>query len=367
MSSANGHGANGDLTQAELLDAATRFEDLIVTHGRRSGALIAVAVHSTALGPALGGARLWHFDSPANAVVDAMRLAGAMTYKAAAAGLRLGGGKGVIRSPTPEVPSGDQRRAIMLDFADVVESLEGRYVTAEDVGTGAADMATIAELTDHVVGLPADRGGSGDPSPATARGVLAAMRACLAHRTGSAELAGRWVCVIGAGHVGARLARMLTACGAELMISDVDRSRRELCEALGAVWVDPADEAEVECDVLCPCALGGMIDDGNVGKLRCAIVCGSANNVLAGEHLADELADRDILYAPDFIANAGGLMNVYGELHRLPDPQVQLLVAGIGETVAGILAEAEESSTTPLAAARHLAERRLAGAAAVAA
>jgi leucine dehydrogenase len=364
---ANGARPNGRPSHAELLDAATGYEDLIVTHGRRSGALIAVAVHSTALGPALGGARLWHFDSPSDAVVDAMRLARAMTYKAAAAGLRLGGGKGVICAPAPQAPAGEERRAVMLDFADAVESLDGRYVTAEDVGTSTADMAVIAERTGHVVGLPSERGGSGDPSPETARGVVAAIQACLSHRTGSDRLAGRRVCLIGAGHVGSRLARLLTASGAELTISDIDPSRRGLAEELGARWVDPGDEVAVECDVLCPCALGGAIDDGNVGRLRCAIVCGSANNVLAGEHLAEELNARGILYAPDFIANVGGLISVYGELHDLSAPQVRRLVIGIGENLGRILAGAEQASITPLAAARELSEARLAGAAAVAA
>ena len=214
-------------TQAELLDEATSYEDLVVTHGRRSGALITIAVHSTALGPALGGARLWHFDSPADVVCDAMRLARAMTYKAAAAGLALGGGKGVICAPRTEAPTGEERRALLLDFADAVETLEGRYVTAEDVGTGAADMAVIATRTRHVVGLPAAQGGVGDPSPSTARGVLAAIRACLAHN-GSPGLEGREVCLIGAGHVGARLARLLAASGARVTISDIDPARRAL-------------------------------------------------------------------------------------------------------------------------------------------
>jgi leucine dehydrogenase len=310
----------------------------------------------------LGGARLWHFDSSSEAVLDAMRLAKAMTYKAAAAGLALGGGKGVICSPGPEAPAGEERRAILLDFADAVESLEGRYVTAEDVGTNATDMAMIAERTSHVVGLPGERGGSGDPSPVTAQGVMASIQACLVHLTGSARLQGRRVCLLGAGHVGSRLARMLAASEAELVICDVDQSRRELAMELGADWVEPGTEIGVECDVLCPCALGGAINDENIGDLRCSIVCGSANNVLAGEHLAAALAERGILYAPDFIANAGGLINVYGELHDLGVEQVRGLVLGIGQTLVRVLAMAEERSTTPLAAARELAETRLAGA-----
>ena len=358
---------NGTPPQAELLDAATAYEDLVVTHGRRSGALITIAVHSTALGPALGGARLWHFDSPSDGVFDAMRLAEAMTYKAAAAGLALGGGKGVICAPLTDPPAGEERRALLLDFADAVEPLEGRYVTAEDVGTTADDMAVIAERTRHVVGLPVEQGGSGDPSPSTARGVLAAMRACLAARTGSARLEGRRICLVGAGQVGGRLARLLLGSGAAVTISDIEPARRELAEALGAGWVDPDEAVEVECDVLCPCALGAAIDETNIGRLRCAVVCGSANNVLAGDRLAAELDDLGILYAPDFIANAGGLISVYGELHDLPAAQVRSLVVRIGETMERILASAEERSLIPLAAARELAQERLAGATRVAA
>src|SRR6202012_2592733 len=176
------------------------FEEMLVRTGERSGATIAIAVHSTALGPALGGARLWHYGSDEDGVADARRLARAMTYKAAAAGLLLGGGKGVICAPTPH-PEGELRRALLLDFGDAVESLAGHYVTAEDVGTGAADMAVIAERTAQLVGLPDGGGGSGAPSPVPARGVLAAMRACLEHRFGSPDPAGVRVCVVGAGPV----------------------------------------------------------------------------------------------------------------------------------------------------------------------
>jgi leucine dehydrogenase len=343
------------------------YEDVLVTNGRRSGAVIAIAVHSTVLGPALGGARLWHYESTKAALDDAMRLARAMTYKAAAAGLPLGGGKGVICAPRPEAPAGEERRAILLDFGDAVEALAGRYVTAEDVGTSAADMAVIAERTSHVVGLPPEQGGSGDPSQITARGVLAAMRACLAHRTGSQSLVGKRVCVVGAGHVGTHLARMLADGGAELVISDIDPERRSLARRLGAAWVEPAKAKTAACDLLAPCALGEAVDRSSLSTLRCGIVCGSANNVLADERLAEALAARRILYAPDFIANAGGLISVYGELHGLDRAEVLRLVDEIGPTLERILATAAETPTTPLAAARELARARLSEAARVAA
>lgn len=350
---------DGVRTKVRWPEAAADYEELRVLTGPRSGATIAIAVHSTALGPALGGARMWHYETPADGIEDALRLARAMTYKAAAAGLLLGGGKGVICAPTAARPEGELRRRILLDFGDAVASLGGKYVTAEDVGTGAADMAVIAERTSHVVGLPGERGGSGDPSPVTARGVLAALRACLEHRFGDPSPAGVRVCVIGAGHVGGRLARLLAAGGAELTIADVDPARRGLAAELGAAWLEPAEAALADCDVLAPCALGGIVDAATVERLRCGIVCGSANNVLADERLAVDLARRGIVYAPDFIANAGGLINVYAELHHLDRDAVKGLLEHIGATTALVLAAAESHGTTPLAEAQALAFERL--------
>ena len=335
------------------------FEEIAVIRGRRSGASMAVAVHSTVLGPALGGARMWHYPDDDRAVADAMRLAEAMTHKAAAAGLDLGGGKGVIATPSEARPEGDLRRAILLDFGDLVDSLEGRYITAEDVGTGDGDMAVIAERTDHVVGLDSDRGGSGDPSPVTALGVRAAMRACAAQRWGSAELGGRRVMLIGYGHVGSELARLLAADGAELLVTDVDPARREPAVALGAEWVEPGAALGVDCDVLAPCALGGILDAEAIARLRCGVVCGAANNMLDADGDAARLTRRGIVYAPDFIANAGGLISVYGELHRTPRAEALRLAEGIEETIAAILAEAERSGTTPLQAARRRSRTRL--------
>ncbi len=347
------------MSDARLTAMASGYEDLQVVSGSRSGATIAIAVHSTALGPALGGARMWHYESAADGVEDALRLARAMTYKAAAAGLDLGGGKGVICAPTPERPVGELRRRMLLDFGDAVESLEGRYVTAEDVGTGAADMVAIAERTAHVVGLPAERGGRGDPGPLTARGVLEAMKACLEHRFGDASVSGARICVVGAGSVGGRLARMLAGGGAELAISDIDPARRALAEELGATWVDPADAIAADCDVLAPCALGGAIDAAAIERLRCQIVCGAANNVLFDERLVGALAQRSILLAPDFIANAGGLINVYAELHDLDSEVVLRLVDRIGPTMRRILEAADRRGVTPLAAAQEQALERL--------
>jgi leucine dehydrogenase len=290
-----------------------------------------------------------------------------MTFKAAAAGLDLGGGKGVVCTAEDRPPDGPLRRAVLLDFGDLVDSLGGRYVTAEDVGTGAADMAVIAERTPHVVGLPRGQGGSGDPSPITARGVLAAIRACLDHRFGATSLSGRRVCVIGAGHVGSHLARLLTVGGASVAVSDIDPERRCLAEELDAEWVEPEDATTLSSDVLAPCALGGAVDEENVDALRCRIVCGAANNVLADEALADRLRQRGILYAPDFIANSGGLISVYAELNGLGRPEVVRLVEGLGTSLRRIFEDAEAEGVTPLTSARRLALRRLRGPAVVAA
>jgi leucine dehydrogenase len=334
-------------------------EEVAVRRGARSGAQLIVAIHSTALGPALGGARMWCYASRLDGLRDALRLARAMTYKAAAARLDLGGGKGVICSESGPHPEGEKRRELLLDFGDLVESLDGRYITAEDIGTDAADLEVIAERTSHITGLPVERGGSGDPSPLTALGVEGAMRACARHRLGSADLGGLHVCVIGLGHVGSQLARRLAADGALLTVTDVDPSKRDLARELGAAWTDPGDALLADCDVLAPCALGGAIDSEVVAGLRCAVVCGSANNVLADEALDGDLAARGILYAPDFIANAGGLINVYREIKGYDAERARKLVLGIEDTMERILSEAERSAATPLEAAYELARRRL--------
>jgi leucine dehydrogenase len=338
-------------------------EDLVVHRGRRSGLYMAVAIHSTALGPALGGVRLWHYGEPIEAVRDALRLARGMTYKAAAAGLDLGGGKGVVCAPaTP--PSASERRALLLDFGDLVESFDGRYVTAEDVGITPADLAVIAERTEHVTGLAAERGGSGDPSPFTALGVEAAMRACARERFGSPELAGLRVSIAGLGHVGAKLARRLADRGAEVVASDVDPAKRSIAESIGARWVEPERELTVACDVLAPCALGGAIDTQIADELRCEIVCGCANNQLADEGLVDDLTERGILYAPDYVVNAGGLIHVDREIHGRTEAEAVELVLGIESALDRVFELARDGGVTPLAAARRLAEEHL-GAAAV--
>jgi leucine dehydrogenase len=356
----NGRGAERIGNKA-IAPVPLEHEELVVRRGRRSGHYMAIAIHSTALGPALGGVRIWHYGEPIEAIRDALRLARGMTYKAAVAGLDLGGGKGVICAP-PAPPTTDERRALLRDFGDLVASLDGRYITAEDVGATPGDLAVIAERTDHVTGLAAERGGSGDPSPFTALGVEVAMRACARERFGSGELAGLEVCVAGLGHVGARLARRLADAGAELVVSDLDPDKRAIAERLGARWVDPENELLVDCDILAPCALGGAIDREVAPLLRCAVICGAANNQLVDDSLAELLAGRGILYAPDHVVNAGGLIHVYREIRGYSEEEATELVLAIESNLDRLLEIARERSITPLAASQRLAQARLDGA-----
>jgi leucine dehydrogenase len=347
--------------RAETPLVTLEHEELVVRRGHRSGAYTIVAVHSTALGPSLGGCRLWRYESSAAAARDALRLSRAMTFKAAAAGLRLGGGKGVICAEPGPPPSGARRRALLHDFADTVNVLAGSYVTAEDVGTNARDMAVIAERSEHVSGLARNRRGSGNPSPFTARGVEAAMRACCGHEFGTRELRGRSVAIVGAGHVGSLLAKRLARAGAKLLLSDIDPAKRALADRIGARWTDPSGALLADVDVVAPCALGGAIDEVNVSRIRARIVCGAANNQLAHDGLAHDLAARGILYAPDYIVNAGGLINISVEFdERGYDARVaRRRVDGIERTMSEILAAVDANGGTPLAAADALARRNL--------
>ena len=331
--------------------------------GRRSGLYTVVAVHSTARGPSLGGCRMWVYEDSRAAVRDALRLSRAMTSKSAVAGLPLGGGKGVIMLPAGTAPpDAARRRDALLDFGDSVAQLGGRYITAEDVGTSDADMTVIAERTEHVAGLAIERGGSGDPSPWTALGVETAIRVTCERVWGTGDLAGRTIAVIGLGSVGGALARGLAAGGASLIVADVAPGKRALAGELGARWVEPGEAFRAEADLVAPCALGGVLDHTTVPELRCRAVVGAANNQLATDHVADELHARGILWTPDFVANAGGIINIAVELE--PDgyasDRARERVLAIGDTVRTVLDMAEATGTSPLAAAQELARRRLA-------
>jgi leucine dehydrogenase len=349
----------------ERYQADLEHEQLVVRRGERSGVYAIVAVHSTALGPALGGCRLWHYDDARAAVRDALRLARGMTYKSAVAGLPLGGGKGVLMLRQGEALSPARRRAALEDFGDTVEWLGGAYVTAEDVGTASRDMEVIARRTRHVSGRARRHGGSGDPSPSTALGVETSILAACERAFGSTSLRGRSVAVIGLGHVGMRVARLLARRGATLLANDLDATKRPAALALGARWVSAEEALRAPVDVVCPCALGGVLDDESVPALQAPVVAGAANNQLASDAVAQLLVDRGVLWVPDFVANAGGIVNIAVELEPGGyDPaRARVRVRAIGDTVRAVLDAAEANATTPLAAAMELADARLAAAA----
>jgi leucine dehydrogenase len=303
---------------------------------------------------------MWSYDDARAAVRDALRLSRAMTLKAAVADLALGGGKGVIMAPARGILSPSARRAALLDFADTVQSLQGRYVTAEDVGTSSRDMSVIAQRTAHVAGLARARGGSGDPSPLTALGVEVAIRAACERAFGDGRLAGRSVCVIGLGHVGSRVAKRCAAAGASLTLADVDGRKRALAEQLGARWTTPEAAITASVDVLAPCALGGLLDDSTVARLDCRVIAGAANNQLADDRIAARLAQRGILWAPDFVANAGGLINIGCEQGGYDAARARRRVQGIAGTLREIFDRAETDGSTPLTAALAVARARLA-------
>jgi leucine dehydrogenase len=300
---------------------------------------------------------MWTYDDSRSALRDALRLSRAMTYKSAVAGLHLGGGKGVIM--VPDRLTSERRHAVLLDFADTVQALGGRYITAEDVGTSSRDMSVIAERTSYVVGLARSRGGSGDPSPFTALGVESAIRACCERVFGSESLRGRRLAVIGLGHVGSRVAKRCARAGAELLLADVDSGKRALASHLHAGWTTPDKALLADVDVLVPCALGGFLDDETVPRLRCGIVAGAANNQLADDRIADLLAAHGILWAPDFVVNAGGLINIAEELGEYDSRAAHRRVRGIVATLRRIFEDAEAMGATPLTAAMELARKRL--------
>jgi len=303
---------------------------------------------------------MWAYDDSRAAIRDALRLSRAMTLKAAVADLALGGGKGVIMVRPGTPLSSRHRRDALLDFADTVQACGGRYITAEDVGTSSRDMHLIAGRTGHVAGLARGRGGSGDPSPMTALGVEAAISAACGQAFGSTDLRERTIAVVGLGHVGSRVARRCARAGARLMIADVDPDKRRLGAELGAEWMAPERALVAPVDVLVPCALGGFLDDESVPALRCRVIAGAANNQLAEDRIADLLATHEILWAPDFVVNAGGLINIAEEVGGYDAGVARRRVRSIADTLREIFAQAESFGVTPLAAAMEMARRRLA-------
>ncbi|MBA3555311.1 MAG: Glu/Leu/Phe/Val dehydrogenase, partial [Gemmatimonadales bacterium] len=329
-------------------------EQLLLSHDPSCGYLGIIAIHDTTLGPALGGTRFWRYESTDAAVTDALRLARGMTYKAAVAGINLGGGKSVIVGDNTRV----DREVLFRAHGRFIETLNGRYITAEDIGTSPADMEYIKLETDHVAGL---LGLSGDPSPVTAYGVYVGMKAAAKHRWGSDSLAGKSVAVQGAGKVATSLCQYLHAEGVGLTVTDIDGEKvKRLVAETGAKAVSPEAIYDQPADVYAPCALGATINDDTLGRLKVEIIAGGANNQLAENRHGDELESRGILYAPDYVINGGGVINVYGEIHRWPTERARKKAGEIYDTLLRIFDIAKAERIPTYRAADRLAEQRIA-------
>jgi leucine dehydrogenase len=320
-------------------------EQILVCHDRDSGLRAIIAVHDTTLGPGLGGIRMWTYANDDAALIDVLRLSEGMTYKNALAGLDLGGGKTVVLGDPRTDKSPEQFRAL----GRFIDRLGGSYLAAEDVGTTTEDAEQVATETRYITGLPVERGGSGDPSPMTAWGVFRGIRAALAEAGLGEDYAGVRVAVQGAGHVGAAVARHLLEAGAEVTVADIHDDRVAPLRELGAS-VAAADEIhQVECEVYSPCALGAVIRPETIGRLRCKVIAGAANNQLADAAMGDELKQRGVVYAPDFAINAGGVINIGDELIGDGyDPQrARRSVERIERTLAEVFERARRDGVAP--------------------
>ncbi len=325
-------------------------EEVLRVSDAATGLVAFIAIHSTQLGPAAGGLRMKPYASEEAALTDALRLSHGMTFKNAAAGLPLGGGKAVIMGD----PATDKSDALLAAFGSAIAALRGRYWTAEDMGMSPADMAVIASATRFVAGLPDGEFASGDPSPVTAKGIFNAIRCTAKHRFGSADLSGRHVAVQGLGHVGWDLTAQLHAAGAKLTVADIDPARaNEAAERFGAEVLDPTQIVTAKADILAPCAIGGILNPETIPLLQVKAVAGGANNQLATPADGDALQKRGILYAPDYVANAGGIINVATEILQIRDR-----AAFVDEKLAA--AEATLDAILGRAVARNISPNRLA-------
>lgn len=328
---------------------------VVFGHDRETGLKTIIAVHDTRLGPALGGCRMWAYATAGEALTDVLRLSRGMTYKNALAGLELGGGKAVIIGD----PRKDKTAALMAAFGRQVEGLSGSYITAEDVGISAEDMEIVASQTSHARGTKAT--GLGDPSPYTALGVFAGIKAALAHRFGTADLTGRRVSVQGLGHVGMDVARRLHEAGARLVVSDIRLpSVAKAVADFGAESVDPARAHAVQADVFAPCALGAGLNDATIPEIGAPIVAGAANNQLAEDRHGAMLMKRGILYAPDYAINAGGVISIALARPGQGDSPVRDKVLAIGQTLSHIFERAAALNLPTQLVADQIAEERLA-------
>jgi leucine dehydrogenase len=339
----------------ELFDriAEHNHEQVVFSFEPMAGYRGIIAIHNTTLGPALGGTRFWNYASDEEAVIDVLRLSRGMTYKAAVAGLNLGGGKAVIIGD----PKTTRREMIFRAHGRFVESLGGRYYTAEDVGTSVEDMDYVMMETQYVTGVA---GGSGDPSPVTAYGTYRGIKACAKEKYGSDSLSGMTVAVQGTGHVGYYLCQFLAEEDAKLIVTDIDEQRVDrVVEEFGAVPVSPEQIYSAEAQVFAPCALGAVVNDDSIPQFRFEIIAGAANNQLAQERHGDLLHKRGILYAPDYVINAGGLINVYGELNDWSMDQAKRKAGEIYDTLTQVFALAKENGIPTYEAADRVAERRI--------
>jgi leucine dehydrogenase len=332
------------------------FEEIVFFHDEPTRLRAIVAIHSTALGPALGGTRFFPYRSEEDALQDVLRLARGMTYKAAAAGLDLGGGKAVIVGDPRRIKSEELLRA----YGRFIDTLQGRYITAEDVGTAGPDMDVIRRETRSVTGVSPAMGGSGDPSPVTAWGVFKGLIACAEEVWRSSSIAGKRIAVQGVGKVGYHLVKHLHDAGASIVVSDVDVDL--VARAVMEFGVDTADPDKIhaeECDVFAPCALGGIIRDDTLPSLKCRVVAGSANNQLDGPEHGEALRQAGILYAPDYVINAGGLINVADELRGYDRERALQRVEDIYRTLREIFAIARQEDISTSEAADRFAVSRI--------
>jgi leucine dehydrogenase len=331
-------------------------EQVVYCRNKESGLKAIIAIHNTALGPALGGTRMWNYKNEEEALIDVLRLSKGMTYKAAMAGLNLGGGKAVIIGDSKK----DKTEELFRAFGAFVNSLAGQYITAEDVGTTVKDMEYIFMETPYVTGIPETFGGSGDPSPHTAHGTLMAIKASVKEKLGLDELSGLRIAVQGLGNVGMHLVEYLHKEGAKLIVSDIDADKIELVrKKFNAEGVDPAKIISAECEVFAPCALGAVINDQSLTQFKCKIIAGAANNQLQEHRHGHALRELGILYAPDFVANAGGLMNVFVELEGYSYDRALDKTKQVYDNVMKVYKIAKAEGLATHEAANRLAEDRL--------
>lgn len=332
-------------------------EQVVFCSDKRSNLRAIIAIHDTTLGPALGGARMWTYGSSDDALIDALRLSRGMTYKAAVAGLNLGGGKAVIIGD----PNKDKNESLFRAYGRFVEGLAGRYITAEDVGTSVRDMEWVRMETKYVTGIDRALGGGGDPSPVTALGVYHGMKAAMRQLTGNDSLAGKKIAVQGAGHVASFLCDHLAKEGAKIFITDIfEEKARNVVVRTQAKFLAADQIYDVDADVFCPCALGAILNDETIPRLRVKIVAGGANNQLADEKKHGQmLMERGIIYAPDYAINAGGLISVANELQGYPHERALKQVEGIYDTILSIFEIAKRERIPTYEASNRLAEARI--------